>query len=196
MDRSSSSPSLLQRFYDKFSRLPEPEVAAQLRRLNKFSEPELLQITKASSPFKRSPQVGGYSYPAPDQSQQLTLPLQPETPETDSRGQSLDTSESGRSVVRASPLTITTPASNNIRIVQEIRLAPSAAPAQQRPRVAKQQSLRFNDNPLVAVLGRQVSGAPVEGFPDGLPEFTPKGVRITLENMIGTEHFILSNIKM
>ena len=45
--------------------------------------------------------------------------------------------------------------------------------------------LRFSDNPLVAVLGRQVSGAPVEGFPDGLPEFTPKGVRITLENMIG-----------
>ena len=44
---------------------------------------------------------------------------------------------------------------------------------------------RFSDNPLVAVLGRQVSGAPVEGFPDGLPEFTPKGVRITLENMIG-----------
>ena len=37
----------------------------------------------------------------------------------------------------------------------------------------------------MAVLGRQVSGAPVEGFPDGLPEFTPKGVRITLENMIG-----------
>ena len=41
----------------------------------------------------------------------------------------------------------------------------------------------------MAVLGRQVSGAPVEGFPDGLPEFTPKGVRITLENMIGLEIF-------
>ena len=33
--------------------------------------------------------------------------------------------------------------------------------------------------------GRQVAGKPIEGFPNGLPDFTPKGVRITLENMIG-----------
>jgi hypothetical protein len=44
------------------------------------------------------------------------------------------------------------------------------------------------DNGLVAVLGRQVKGGkgkPVEGFPNGLPDLTPLGVRITLENMLG-----------
>ena len=30
-----------------------------------------------------------------------------------------------------------------------------------------------------------MAGKPIEGFPNGLPDFTPKGVRITLENMIG-----------
>ena len=60
--------------------------------------------------------------------------------------------------------------------------------------MAKQQenpSLRFSDNPLVAVPGRQVQGEPVEGFPNGLPELTPLGVRITLENMIGNIRLIL-----
>ena len=33
--------------------------------------------------------------------------------------------------------------------------------------------------------GRQVKGTPIEGFPNGLPDLTPLGVRITLENMIG-----------
>ncbi len=28
-------------------------------------------------------------------------------------------------------------------------------------------------------------GKPVEGFPNGLPDLTPLGVRITLENMLG-----------
>jgi len=34
---------------------------------------------------------------------------------------------------------------------------------------------------------RQVAGPPVEGFPNGLPELTPLGVRITLENMFGPD---------
>ena len=57
------------------------------------------------------------------------------------------------------------------------------------PRIPKQQSpsLTFTDNALAAVLGRQVAGKPVEGFPNGLPDFTPKGVRITLENMFGEQ---------
>ena len=37
----------------------------------------------------------------------------------------------------------------------------------------------------VLLLGRQVAGKPVDGFPNGLPALTPLGVRITLENMIG-----------
>ena len=58
------------------------------------------------------------------------------------------------------------------------------------PRIPKQQSpsLTFTDNALVAVLGRQVAGKPVEGFPNGLPDFTPKGVRISLENMFGKQN--------
>ena len=28
-------------------------------------------------------------------------------------------------------------------------------------------------------------GKPVDGFPNGLPDLTPLGVRITLENMLG-----------
>jgi len=62
-----------------------------------------------------------------------------------------------------------------------------------RPRFPKQQSLTFVDNGLVAVLGRQVKGQPIEGFPNGLPDFTPKGVRITLENMIGDNGEIVMN---
>ena len=31
-----------------------------------------------------------------------------------------------------------------------------------------------------------MKGTPIEGFPNGLPDLTPLGVRITLENMIGT----------
>ena len=42
----SQSPSLLEKFYEKFSRSPEPDVADQLEQLSKFSEPELIQITK------------------------------------------------------------------------------------------------------------------------------------------------------
>lgn len=42
--------------------------------------------------------------------------------------------------------------------------------------------------------GRQVAGKPVEGFPNGLPDLTPLGVRITLENMIGgAPHLLPSN---
>ena len=54
-------------------------------------------------------------------------------------------------------------------------------------RLGKQQppALTFVDNGLVAVLGRQVAGKPVEGFPNGLPALTPLGVRLTIENMLG-----------
>jgi len=45
----------------------------------------------------------------------------------------------------------------------------------------------------VAVLGRQVKGDPVEGFPNGLPDLTPLGVRITLENMIGPNGEMVMN---
>ena len=59
-------------------------------------------------------------------------------------------------------------------------------------RFPKQQplSLSFEDEPSVAVLGRQVAGKPVEGFPNGLPALTPLGVRITLENMIGMDSWL------
>ena len=60
------------------------------------------------------------------------------------------------------------------------------------PRFPKQQplSLSFEDEPSVAVLGRQVAGKPVEGFPNGLPALTPLGVRITLENMFGMDSWL------
>lgn len=61
-----------------------------------------------------------------------------------------------------------------------------------RPRFPKQ-SLTFVDNGLVAVLGRQVKGTPIEGFPNGLPDLTPLGVRITLENMIGPDGEMVMN---
>jgi hypothetical protein len=35
------------------------------------------------------------------------------------------------------------------------------------------------------VKGGGGKGKPVEGFPNGLPDLTPLGVRITLENMLG-----------
>ena len=39
-----------------------------------------------------------------------------------------------------------------------------------------------------------MKGQPIEGFPNGLPDFTPKGVRITLENMIGAAHGTLTTL--
>jgi hypothetical protein len=64
----------------------------------------------------------------------------------------------------------------------------------QLPRFPKEQPLSntFEDNALVAVLGRQVAnaGRPVEGFPNGLPALTPLGVRITLENMFGRDSWL------
>ena len=111
---------------------------------------------------------------------------------------SLQVAESNQNI-RASPITVTASTPKNFRIIQEIQIRSTGAPRTSarpatrrppgsgRPRVPKQSSpaLRFADNALVAVLGRQVQGGPVEGFPDGLPALTPLGVRITLENMIG-----------
>ena len=56
----------------------------------------------------------------------------------------------------------------------------------QQPRFPKQQSLSlsFEDNSFSS-LGQQVSTDPLSGFPDGLPEETPLGVRLSLENMLG-----------
>ena len=39
-------PSLLERFYSKFSRAPAPSEARQLQSLSRFSQPELVQFTK------------------------------------------------------------------------------------------------------------------------------------------------------
>ena len=196
LSRSSapSRPSLLEAFYEKFSRAPAPTEAAQLQRLSQFSQPELISFTKADT-FKRSSNSDGYSYLTPDPDNQLNLPsekLQRRQKSESRSSEAQETEESGTSFLRASPISVTTPVSN-IRIIQDIRLQPSPAPAKfpaklklpRRPKQQQSPALRFPDNPLVAVLGRQVKGDPVEGFPDGLPEFTPKGVRITLENMIG-----------
>jgi len=61
-------------------------------------------------------------------------------------------------------------------------------------RLGKQQpALTFVDNGLVAVLGRQVAGKPVEGFPNGLPALTPLGVRLTIENMLGPDGELIMN---
>ena len=90
---------------------------------------------------------------------------------------SLQAEESETSFVRASPISVSTPGTLNI--IQEIQIRSSPAPRRklsgklrlspsQRPRAPKQQSnpaLRFSDNPLVAVLGRQVQGTPVEVSP-------------------------------
>ena len=163
----------------------------------------LTESVEEDQPFKRSTKLTGYLYPAPDNP--LTLPserLQLE-PEADDTERSLQAEESGTNFVRANPISVSTPGTLNI--IQEIQIRSTQAPKRklsgklrvspsQRPRVAKQQenpSLRFSDNPLVAVLGRQVQGEPVEGFPNGLPELTPLGVRITLENMIGNIRLIL-----
>jgi len=198
-------PSLLEAFYEKFSRAPAPTEAAQLQRLSQFSQPELVSFTKADT-FKRSSGSDGYSYLTPDPDNQLNLPsekLQRRQKSESRSSEALETDESrGTSFLRASPISVTTPVSN-IRIIQDIRLQPSPAPSvskfpakQKLPRRPKQQqspALRFPENPLVAVLGRQVKGDPIEGFPDGLPEFTPKGVRITLENMIGPDGEMVMN---
>ena len=188
--------SLLEAFYEKFSRAPKPTEAAQLKRLSQFSQPELVSFTKADT-FKRSSGSEGYSYLTPEPDNQLNLPsekLQRRQKSESRSSETLETDASGTSFLRASPISVTTPSSSHIRIIQDIRLQPSPAPVskfpakQKLPRRPKQQqspALRFPENPLVAVLGRQVKGDPIEGFPDGLPEFTPKGVRITLENMIG-----------
>ena len=45
-ERSGRSGSLFERFYERFSKKPAPEVAAQLKALERFSQPELLQITQ------------------------------------------------------------------------------------------------------------------------------------------------------
>ena len=69
--------------------------------------------------------------------------------------------------------------------------SPVPKPLPSSSRLTQQQqkpALKFVDNGLVAVLGRQVKGGkgkPVDGFPNGLPDLTPLGVRITLENMLG-----------
>ena len=46
--RLDGKKSLFEKFYERFSRSPSPEVAAQLTALEGFSPPELLQITKVS----------------------------------------------------------------------------------------------------------------------------------------------------
>ena len=139
--------------------------------------------------------MSGYLYPAPDNP--LTLPSERLELETEDTDRSLQAEESGTNFVRANPISVSTPGTLNI--IQEIQIRSTPGPRRnlagklrlspsQRPRVSKQQetpALRFSDNPLVAVLGRQVQGQPVEGFPNGLPDLTPLGVRITLENMIG-----------
>ena len=122
--------------------------------------------------MKRSAQATGYLYPTPDNPLQLpSEKLQLETGETE---RSLQAEESENSFVRASPISVSTPGTLNI--IQEIQIGSTQAPGRklsgklrlspsQRPRVSKQQSnpaLRFSDNPLVAVLGRQVQGTPVE----------------------------------
>jgi len=45
-ERVGRSGSLFERFYERFSKPPAPEVAAQLKALDRFTQPELLQITK------------------------------------------------------------------------------------------------------------------------------------------------------
>ena len=45
-ERVGRSGSLFERFYERFAKKPTPEVAAQLQALDRFSQPELLQITQ------------------------------------------------------------------------------------------------------------------------------------------------------
>ena len=138
----------------------------------------LTEIIKDDQPFKRSPQTTGYLYSPPDNPLELPsekLQLRAETEaEAGDTERALQAEESETSFVRASPISVSTPGTLNI--IQEIQIRSTQAPRRklsgklrlspsQRPRVPKQQSspaLRFSDNPLVAVLGRQVQGAPVE----------------------------------
>jgi len=138
----------------------------------------LTEIVKDDQPFKRSSQATGYLYPTPDNPLELPsekLQLRAETEaEAGDTERALQAEESETSFVRASPISVSTPGTLNI--IQEIQIRSTQAPRRklsgklrlspsQRPRVPKQQSnpaLRFSDNPLVAVLGRQVQGAPVE----------------------------------
>ena len=48
IDRSDQPKTLLERFFEKFSKAPSPEVAAQLKALDRsrFREPELHQFTE------------------------------------------------------------------------------------------------------------------------------------------------------
>jgi len=248
-ERSGRSGSLFERFYERFSKKPAPEVAAQLKALERFSQPELLQITQGMNrPFKRSPQISeGYAYPTPKnplvlpeklqersrqssepQTQRLAgkLVIQEVTPKPSFQNTITATSRSfqveneNSRLIQAKPITISSTPGNNFRIIQEIQIRSTGAPKvldnqspkplirqfpssspnpisspRPLPRVPKQQSpaITFTDNALVAVLGRQVAGQPVEGFPNGLPDFTPKGVRITLENMFGPSGEMIMN---
>jgi len=246
-ERVGRSGSLFERFYERFSKKPAPEVAAQLKALERFSQPELLQITQGMNrPFKRSPQLpAGYSYPKPDnplvlpeklqersrqssepQNQRLAgkLVIQEVTPKPafqdtiTATSRSFQVESDNSRLIQAKPITISSTPGNNFRIIQEIQIRSTGAPkvldnqspkpllrqfpssspnpvSSQRPRIPKQQSpaITFTDNALVAVLGRQVAGQPVEGFPNGLPDFTPKGVRITLENMFGPSGEMIMN---
>ena len=133
----------------------------------------LTEIVKDDQPFKRSSQATGYLYPAPDNP--LQLPSEKLQLETEDTERSLQAEESENSFVRASPISVS-PSPGTLNIIQEIQIGSTQAPRRklsgklrvspsQRPRVSKQQSnpaLRFSDNPLVAVLGRQVQGTPVE----------------------------------
>ena len=138
----------------------------------------LTEIIKDDQPFKRSPQTTGYLYSTPDNplelpSEKLQLRAEAEAEAGDTE-RALQAEESETSFVRASPISVSTP--RTLNIIQEIQIRSTQAPRRklsgklrlspsQRPRVPKQQSspaLRFSDNPLVAVLGRQVQGAPVE----------------------------------
>ena len=185
-----------------------------------------------TKPFKRSPQISGYSYPTPDNP--LTLPEklvkkpqsseevrsqfpidatpQPSFKQTISAtARSFQVDGNDQEIIRASPISISsTSGPGNLRIIQEIQIRSTGAPRHfpnsspfpfpsnslpvptQLPRIPKQQqspAITFPDTALAAVLGRQAAAKPVEGFPDGLPAFTPEGVRITLENMFGKLNF-------
>ena len=153
----------------------------------------MTEVVQDNQPLKRSAQATGYLYPTPDNPLQLpSEKLQLETGETE---RSLQAEESENSFVRASPISVSTPGTLNI--IQEIQIRSTQAPRRnlsgklrlspsQRPRVSKQQSspaLRFSDNPLVAVLGRQVQGTPVE------VSFSSRILLKVLENLFSPQGF-------
>ena len=159
----------------------------------------LTEIIKADQPFKRSSQATGYLYPTPDNplelpSEKLQLRDAAESEAGDDE-RALQAEESETSFVRASPISVSTPGTLNI--IQEIQIRSTQAPRRnlsgklrlspsQRPRVSKQQSspaLRFSDNPLVAVLGRQVQGTPVE------VSFSSRILLKVLENLFSPQGF-------